>query len=66
MAWTIDGLPAFRCTRCFVLYVIPHLEATYGTEKEVDLLLANPCAACGKGAVEPIGMIYYRPAGSDK
>lgn len=66
MPWTLDGLPAFRCVRCFSLYVIPHLEATYGPSKEVDKLLANPCAACGKGTIVPIGMLYYRPAESDK
>lgn len=66
MAWTLDGLPAFRCTRCSALYVVPDLAETYGGHKVVDLLLANQCAACGKGAVEPIGMLYYRPAGSDK
>ena len=62
MAWTLYGLAAYRCTRCFALFVIPDTDATYGPEKEVDILLANACACCGKGTVEPIGTLYYRPS----
>jgi hypothetical protein len=61
MPMTFHAMMAFRCARCFALYGVPEPSAMYGSTKEVDLLLANPCAACGKGSVEHIGHFWFEP-----
>lgn len=48
----------YRCERCFALFCVVDQNAKYGAVREVDLVEANPCSACGKGSVEWIGDMH--------
>lgn len=45
----------FRCQRCSAVYLITAVDEKYGPANKIDLLEANPCEACGTGAVEVVG-----------
>jgi len=47
----------YRCERCAVLFALVDLEEKYGAYTKEDLLLANPCSACGKGSVSAFGRL---------
>jgi hypothetical protein len=44
-----------RCQRCSAVYLVTAIDEKYGSTDKLGLLEANPCGACGKGAVEVVG-----------